>query len=254
MGGPARSFAAVLALVWALGGCYGAKLVRQPVNAEYASRQADSLRAEHRELLGRIAELERALADAREEQLRSQARTAATLSELQDAVRVLAERLRESRGGETARPGVRAARGGAADSAAADTTDASGRAGVDDATFRAAYLDLTRGDVELAIRGFQNYLVQFPTGAHVAEVHYYLGECYYGADRFLEAVGEYRYVADHFPESRLAPAATLKTGRCYERLSEKRLALAAYRRVVRTWPDSGEARQAADAIAQLEGQ
>ncbi len=114
-------------------------------------------------------------------------------------------------------------------------------------------MDLTRGDYELAVQGFKNYLVRHPVGAHLPEVHYYLGECYYADDRYLEAVGEFQYVVREFPASRLVPAAYLKSGFCYNRLEEKNLAEKAFRELIEKHPDSEEAEQARDELKQFGG-
>jgi tol-pal system protein YbgF len=122
-----------------------------------------------------------------------------------------------------------------------------------DEMYRAAYLDLTRGNYELATQGLQNYLVKYPTGAHVSEVHYYLGECYYARDRHLEAVSEFQYVVREFPASRLAPAAFLKSGYCYRELEERSLAEKAFRALIDQHPETEEAKQARAALDELEG-
>jgi len=240
-----------------LSGCYGGKLVRGPVNSEHAAMQADSIRADQKRMLARIARLEARLAEERDERARYQARSTATIADLEDAIRVLTARLEDARQLGSDRSG-RTSRAVApvpapADSANVDSTRSSA-GGSDDEFYRAAYLDLARGNIELAIKGFKNYLVRFPTGAHLPEVHYYLGECYYAGERYLEAVGEYRYVVDNFPGSRLGPASWLKVGRCYEKLEEMNLAVRAYRTLLENYPDTEESRQARDALQNLEGQ
>jgi tol-pal system protein YbgF len=122
-----------------------------------------------------------------------------------------------------------------------------------DQLYRASYMDLTRGNYELAVQGFKNYLVRYPGGARLPEVHYYLGECYYAEERFLEAVGGFQYVVREFPESRLVPAAFLKSGLCYSQLEEKNLAERAYRELIEKFPDTEEAQQARDLLQQIGG-
>jgi tol-pal system protein YbgF len=114
-------------------------------------------------------------------------------------------------------------------------------------------MDLTRGNYALAIRGFQQYLVRFPTGAHQAEVHYYLAECYYAEDRYLESVAEFQYVVREFPDSRLVPAAYLKSGLCYLRLEERVLAEKSFNDLIEKFPDSEEAEQARDELERSRG-
>ena len=119
--------------------------------------------------------------------------------------------------------------------------------------FNEAYMDLSRGNYDLAIQGFKNYLVKFSGGARLAEVHYYLGESYYASERYLEAVGEFQYIVREFPDSRLVPAALLKSGICYASLEERALAGRAFRELIAQYPDSEEAERARIALQDLEG-
>ena len=250
---PFKVAAAVAALI-VLGGCYGAKLVKGPVNTDHIATVADSLLTENEQLRGQLANIERQLADEREERRIYQAQTSVTLAEMEESIRILIARIDENaqqqsrvRVAPRVSPPVMAADTAAVDSAAVRA------GGSEEELYRAAYLDLNRGDYELAIKGFQNYLIRYPTGMYLPEVHYYLGECHYARDRFLEAVGEFRWVADKYPDSRLVPAAYLKTGRCYEQLEEKNLAVRAFQTLIDRHPDSEEAQQAREALDALEG-
>jgi len=236
-----------------LTGCYGSKLVKGPINSEHASLQADSIRAETRELLTRVGSLEEALAEERLASSRSQARMGATISELEESVRILISRLDDQAQTQSSRRPPPRTRVIEPDSAGADSTAVDRAGGSEEELYRAAYLDVTRGNYDLAIRGFQNYLVRHPTGTYLPEVHYYLGECYYAESEFLEAVPEFRYVVDRFPASRLVPAAYLKSGRCYQELEEKNLAERAFQTLIDKHPDSAEAQQARAALDELEG-
>jgi len=254
MTSPWKVTAAAVALV-VFGGCYGAKLVKGPVNSDHAATMTDSLLTENQELRGQLASIERQLAEEREERRIYQAQTGVTLGEMEESIRILIARIEENAQHQSrlrlaprvSPPPVVAADTSAADSAAVQA------GGSEEDLYRAAYLDLNRGDYELAIKGFQNYLVRHPTGVYLPEVHYYLGECHYARDRFLEAVGEFRWVADKYPDSRLVPTAYLKTGRCYEQLEEKNLAVRAFQTLIDRHPDTEEAQQAREALDALEG-
>lgn len=250
---PLKVAAATAALI-VLGGCYGAKLVKGPVNSDHAATMTDSLLTENQQLRGQLARIERQLAEEREERRIYQAQTSVTLAEMEESLRILTARIEESSQQSLRRvpPRVAPPPAVAADTSAPDSA-AARVGGSEDELYRAAYLDLTRGDYELAIKGFQNYLVRYPTGTYLPEVHYYLGECHYARDRFLEAVGEFRWVAEKYPDSRLVPAAYLKTGRCYEQLEEKNLAVRAFQTLIDRHPDTEEAQQAREALAALEG-
>lgn len=241
-------------------GCYGSKMVRGPINSEHAAAQADSIRADQQRLMRQIAELQQRLDDEREARLRSQAQTSVTLQELDESVRILISRIddnaqRSSGGGVAPRRAAPPPAVIAQDTSAADSTTPPGLTGetAADNLYRAAYLDLTRGDYALAIQGFQNYLGRFPNGANLAEVQYYLGESYYATERYVEAVSAFNYVVREFTGSRLVPAAYLKSGQCYGFLDEKSLAAKAFNTLIDQHPNTEEAQQARTALAELEG-
>jgi tol-pal system protein YbgF len=230
-----------------LSNCYGAKMVKGPINSEHAALAADTIRAEQRRLIEKIEMLERKLAVESDERTSFQAQTSVTLNELEEAVRVLVSRIEDSeqrmdRGGRApsgSRPALGATSG--------DTANAA------DELYRSAYLDVTRGNYELAAQAFGDYLTRYPQGPRVPEAHYYLGECNYATERYLEAAGEFQRVVREFPASRLVPASYLKMGRAYTQLEERGLAEKAFRTLIEKHPTTEEARQAQAALQELGG-
>jgi len=247
----ATRIAAVVVTAAVITGCYGTKLVKGPINSDHASAQTDSIRAETRALLEKITVLERELADERSARTRTNAQLTVTLSELEESVRILISRLEDSaqmRSSRQRRPPPRVA--APVDTAGSDSTSAGG---TEEELYRAAYLDLTRGNFDLAIEGFKTCLERYPSGDYIVEVHYYLGDCYFSTDKYLEAVAAFRLVVEDYPDSRLVPAAYLKSGRCYQQLDENNLAERAFRTLIDEHPDTEEARQARAALDELEG-
>jgi len=240
-----------------LSGCYGAKMVKGPINSEHAAMVADSIRFDQRTILLQLDRLQRQLEEERDARLRYQAETGTTLNEIDESIRVLVSRVEDNAQRFSTRPTrtMPPPAPAATDSAATDSAAAAAGASADaaDQMYRAAYLDLSRGNYDLAVQGFKNYLVRYPSGVHISEVHYYLGECYYARDRYLEAVSEFQWVVREFPESRLVPAAYLKSGYCYRQLEERGLAEKAFRSLIEKHPDTEEARQAKVALDQLGG-
>jgi outer membrane protein assembly factor BamD (BamD/ComL family) len=51
-----------------------------------------------------------------------------------------------------------------------------------------------------------------PTQPELAEVHYYLAECYFQTGDKVQAAHEFRQVADQYPTSEYAPLALLRAG------------------------------------------
>jgi tol-pal system protein YbgF len=227
-----------------LSSCYGTKIFKGPINSEHAALAADSIRADQRLILEKIAALEERMNRESDERTTSQAQMATSLRELEDAVRTLVSRVEDSEqmmnnGGGGRDKGSRSSQ---PDPAAAA-----------DEAYRAAYLDFSRGNYELAAQEFQDYLTKFPDTPRIAEAHYYLGECHYANERYLEATGEFQRVTRDFPASRLAPAAYLKMGRAYVQLEERSLAEKAFRTLIEKHPDSEEAKQAQAALQELGG-
>jgi len=226
-----------------LSSCYGTKIFKGPINSEHAALSADTIRAEQRRILEKLEALEARMNLEADERTSSQAQMATSLRELEDAVRTLVSRVEDSEQMMNNGGG----RGQGSRSSQPDPANAA------DEAYRAAYLDFSRGNYELASQEFQDYLTRFPETPRIAEAHYYLGECHYANERYLEATGEFQRVTRDFPASRLVPAAYLKMGRAYVQLEERSLAEKAFRTLIEKHPNSEEAKQAQVALQELGG-
>jgi tol-pal system protein YbgF len=251
--------AAVVAVV-VLTGCYGKQMVKGPIYTEQIYEKVDSLHGEQQKTQQSIQNLRAQLEEEREARIRYEAQMGLTLKEMEESIRILTNRLEEQanrRGTRQSYPvpvpvGASAA-GSDSNAVVSDTTNAAAAPAVAAELYQTSYMDLTRGNYSLAIQGFQNYLVRYPVGAQLPEVHYYLGECYYASDRHLEAVGEFQYVVREFSESRLVPASYLKSGLCYLVLEESNLAQKNFNELIDKHPDTEEAKQASDELNKLQG-
>lgn len=254
----------VVAAMTVLSGCYGKQIVKGPIYTEQILERSDSALVEQDQTQRLIRQLKDQLAEEREARIRYQAQVGLTMRELEESIRVLTSRLEDqtqlNAGGAGTRrsfPPPADSRSGLPDSArtAMDSTASAANNAADAAAelYRSSYMDLTRGNYALAIQGFQQYLVHHPAGSHLAEVHYYLAECYYAEDRHLESVSEFQYVVREFPESRLVPAAFLKSGLCYVALEERSLAEKSFNDLIEKYPDSEEAKQARDELERSQG-
>lgn len=76
--------------------------------------------------------------------------------------------------------------------------------------FSAAYGDYLRGNYELAIAQFQQFIQRFPSLETTDDAQYWIGECYYGQGRYDQAVVEFDRLIQGFPQSNKLPAARLK--------------------------------------------
>jgi tol-pal system protein YbgF len=117
--------------------------------------------------------------------------------------------------------------------------------------YRQAKADYDKGNFDLAISGFQNYIKQFPAASQVDAAQYWIGESYYSKKDFTKAIEAFSKVLKTYPKSDKAPAAQLKIGFSY--LNEKNNAKAKdyLQRVVKEHPNSKEAALAKDRLGKM---
>ena len=228
----------------ALSGCYGTKIFKGPITTEHTGLVADSMRADQRRILDKLAQLEARMNEESDQRTSSNAQLQASIKDLEDAVRTLTSQMDDSQQMMNT-PSGRGPNSGSRPS--------SGAPDVSEQSYQAAYRDVTNGKYELAAQELQDFLTQYPDSPRVAEAHFYLGEAQYAQERYLEAAGEYQKVTHDFPASRLAPAAYLKMGRAYVQLEERSLAEKAFKTLIDKHPNSEEAKQAESALKQLGG-
>jgi tol-pal system protein YbgF len=114
-----------------------------------------------------------------------------------------------------------------------------------------AKIDYDKGNFDLAIAGFQNYLRQFPDASQADSAQYWIGESYYGKKDYSRAIEEFTRVLKNHPRSDKAPGARLKIGYAY--LSEKNTVRARehLNRVVKDYPNSREAELARERLRKI---
>lgn len=110
--------------------------------------------------------------------------------------------------------------------------------------YRQAMNDYNSGNFDLALAGFQNYLVQFPDTSQASSAQYWVGQCYYAKKDFTKAIDSFVKFIKTYPKSEKVPGAQLKIG--YSYLSENNNAKAKVwlNRVVKEYPDTDEAEHA----------
>jgi tetratricopeptide (TPR) repeat protein len=67
---------------------------------------------------------------------------------------------------------------------------------LDNATYDSAQKQNMEGKTEAAIRGYKNYLEEFPNGLHTVNAHFNLAQLYFGKGDRPAALPHYTYVAD----------------------------------------------------------
>src|SRR5437879_9638724 len=113
--------------------------------------------------------------------------------------------------------------------------------------------DFHRGDCTHATVSLRRLSFELgPTQPELAEVHYYLAECFFQTGDRVEAAHEFRQVADQYPTSDFAPLALLRAGDANVRLwkdpeldpSYGETALATYQELVGRYPGTSAAARA----------
>lgn len=119
------------------------------------------------------------------------------------------------------------------------------------ALYNGAYNDYLKGNYDLALREFQEYLDNFPATDLADNATYWIGECYYRQRRFRQAVDQFDTVLERFPRSDKVAAATLKKGYAHLELGERSQGVVQLRHVIRTYPTSDEANLARQRLREI---
>jgi tol-pal system protein YbgF len=104
--------------------------------------------------------------------------------------------------------------------------------------------DFDKGNIDLALAGFQNYVSQFPHTSLAGSAQYWIGECYYAKKDFGKAIEAFAKVVKSYPKSEKAAGAKLKIG--YSYLNERNTIKAKeyLQKVIKEYPHSEEAQLA----------
>lgn len=119
------------------------------------------------------------------------------------------------------------------------------------ALYNGAYNDYLKGNYDLSLREFQEYLDNFPATDLADNATYWIGECYYRQRRFRQAVDQFDNVLEKFPRSDKVAAATLKKGYAHLELGERSQGVVQLRHVIRTYPNSDEANLARQRLREI---
>lgn len=117
--------------------------------------------------------------------------------------------------------------------------------------YQTAYSDYLRGNYDLALLGFRQYLESFPDTDLADNASYWIGECYYRQQKFADAIAEYDKVLDRWPRSDKTASAQLKRGYAQIELGRKDDGVRQLQSVVRDFPNSDEANLARQRLQSL---
>jgi tol-pal system protein YbgF len=117
--------------------------------------------------------------------------------------------------------------------------------------YRQAKIDFDKGNFDLALAGFQNYLDRFPDTFLAAGAQYWIGECYFSKKEFTKAISAFERVIQSYPRSNKVSGAKLKIGLSY--LNDNRSADARdhLNKVIQEYPRTNEAEIAKDRLSRI---
>jgi TolA-binding protein len=132
-------------------------------------------------------------------------------------------------------------------------------------SYKAAYLDFTKGNYTLAIAEFREFVRRHPDAAQIDAAQYWIGESYFSmgraaasagqADKAREAleqsVQEFRKVFVNYPRGRQVPTALYKEALALVELKQMKVAKARLQYLVDNFPQSEEAPLARERLKSL---
>jgi tol-pal system protein YbgF len=110
-----------------------------------------------------------------------------------------------------------------------------------DQLFAAAYGDYSRGNYDLALSEFRQYVETYPSSEMADNAQYWIGECYYSKKRLNEAVAEFDKVSLLFPKGDKVPGARFKKAMALMDLGQVDAARAEFLAIVKLFPKTNEA-------------
>jgi tol-pal system protein YbgF len=117
--------------------------------------------------------------------------------------------------------------------------------------YQTSYSDYLRGNYDLAMLGFKQYLDAFPETDLADNAIYWIGECFYRQQKYVEAIAEYDRVLKQFPRSDKTASALLKKGFALLEQGQRKDGVSQLQSVVKSFPSSDEANLAKQRLQSL---
>jgi tol-pal system protein YbgF len=102
-----------------------------------------------------------------------------------------------------------------------------------------AYADYARGNYDLAIQEYTDYLRNYPDTDLSDNAQYWIGECQYSKQKYPEAIEAWDELFRQYPSSDKIPDARFKKGMALERLGRRSQALSS----TGSWPSASRTRK-----------
>lgn len=117
--------------------------------------------------------------------------------------------------------------------------------------YQAAYRDYQRGNYDLAIEGFRDFLAVNKVGDLADNAEYWIGESLFSQKKYREAIEQFDVVVSKYPRSDKVPGALLKKGYSYISIGERAQGVVQLQYVIHEHPSSQEAGLARQRLRQL---
>jgi tol-pal system protein YbgF len=111
--------------------------------------------------------------------------------------------------------------------------------------YRAAVELVKTGSKDDAVAALRKFLADHPRHEYADNAQYWLGEAFYGAKDYKNALVEFRATIETYPRGNKVPDALLKVGYCYLALGQTEKARAVLEQVVNLYPKTEPAALAA---------
>jgi tol-pal system protein YbgF len=111
-----------------------------------------------------------------------------------------------------------------------------------------AYADYARGNYDLALQGYREYLRYYPDTDLSDNAQYWIGESLYAKGRLAEALEAWDVLLRDYPSSDKLPDGRYKRAMALERQGRRREALAEFRVVAERYPNSEAGRKAKERL------
>lgn len=118
-------------------------------------------------------------------------------------------------------------------------------------TYQAAYRDYQRGNFDLAIDGFREFLQDNANSDLADNASYWIGESLFSQKKYREAIAQFDSVVTKYPKSDKVPGALLKKGYAYININERAQGVVQLQYVLHEHPQSQEAALARQKLKQL---
>jgi len=117
--------------------------------------------------------------------------------------------------------------------------------------FSAAYGDYLRGNYQLAIEQFRQFLTRFPQSEQADDAQYWIGEAFFSQGLYDQALAELDLLLTTYPQGDKVPAARLKKGLALLALNQTENGIKELRQLFNEYPESAEAAAAKQRLEQL---